>query len=684
MINFQRDKLAGQVFGAPFIGSFQQHNGPNVRFPMDFLGTTTGIYFWSKENSGEEDLKLLAAAWNEVRANAAGRYRFVSVNMDNLPDFGESILRKHQLDWPALQLPEGQDSPIYRAYVRRDTPTILTVSPTGYAAMYLSGSRSDRTYERRLQSMLARTWANAVYSSQLQSVCVGEFLVMSADEEFDPTAPPEWKASGSPDSAVRNRLPNHATSVPADKLRAIQACFLDPPLRYRTPRDQIVASYEQADALCRASIAAHPQAPNLWIVRNRRIIALMGLWKTLGDQEHFAAAVAEARTVLEEGCPPGTDVVPRLCLAREAIRAGETDTKTIIHNFPQVTSGQASSPALAATALLALDAGDRKLHEQYRREFLDNYADTSAMWAATAFLLDRYQRYWMYHPPFVAGWTYGRRQGHFLAIGRPDDAVRSIEFELKTLEDETLRFPADASGKWTIIEFRLDAEASPHLQRYGTFVNDRPFDDVRQITAILDEDVTVVRAAYAKRLEEQAKRKQVFDHFEIAVVPDGIKNPLTKKLGILSEDTRPNILILRPDGTIATFLSGLSMSAQSGNVLQNVIQWHDEQVVDDALAKGDLDKAKRLAFALAPVEKPAAEGGKKQSPQKISVPHRRSRAKVYLALGDLQAAYADAEQAYLEVNSKAGYISMRTAELDETEKLKATILSALEQSQSNK
>ena len=32
----------------------------------------------------------------------------------------------------------------------------------------------------------------------------------------------------------------------------------------------------------------------------------------------------------------------------------------------------------------------------------------------------------MYQPPFVAGWTYGRRQGHFLAIGTPEAVFRCV------------------------------------------------------------------------------------------------------------------------------------------------------------------------------------------------------------------------------------------------------------------
>ena len=671
LINFQREKLAGQVFGAPFIGAFERGDGKVVRFPMDFLGTTTVLYCWSKEGDGLEDLKALAVDWKKakVELKAAGRFQIVSMNMDDLPDAGESILREQGLDWQALKMPGGAENPIYQTYVKRDTPTILIVSPTGYVALYQSGGRSDRTYERRLQSMMASMWTRPDYSSQLQSIFAGEFLVMQPDVEFDPAAPPEHKALAPGDST---KLPRTAASVPEDKLRAIQACFVDPPLRYQTPHDQVIANYEKADSLCRAAIAAHPQASDLWIVRNRRITALIGLWKTRGDQEAFAAAVAEAKIVVEGSYTPGTDVVARLCLAREALRAEDADPKAIIKDFIKAAGGeQTSGPARLAASLLALDIGDRLLHDQYRRTFLDKHAEDPTMWTATAFLLERYHRYWMYHPPFTAGWTYGRRQGHFLAIGTPEDAKRTFKTELKTLDGETVKIPESSDGKWTVISFVPTAAGNGYLQRYATPVAGRPFDDVNLIAAVLDDDADAAR----KLLGE----KKTPDAFPTLLVPGGLKNPIVRKLGILAEDTKPNILMLRPDGSIAIALSGLTMSAQKGYVIQNVIELHDEKMVDEALARGDLDEAKRLAFAYAPVEEPTPPGEKKKKPAKISVPHLRSRAKVYLAMGDPKVAYADAEQVYLAVNIAAGYISMRTDELEETEALKATILTALKQ-----
>lgn len=658
LINFQREKLAGQVFGAPFIGTFERADGKSVRFPMDFLGMTTAIYCWSTEGDGEEDLKALAEAWKKamLEMEAAGRFQFVSMNMDNLPDAGESILRGLGLDWQALKMPGGQDNPIYQTYVKRDTPTILLMSPTGYVALYQSGGRSDRTYERRLQSMMSSQWAKPRYSSQLQSVFAGEFLVV------DPRGNQE-----SPDKSPRT-----AASLPEDQLRAIRACFIDPPLRYRTPQSEVIANYEKADALCLALIESHPEAPDLWIVRNQRITALMGLWKARGDQEAFAKAVADAKVAVAGRHPPGADVVARLCLARQKLRAVDAAPKAIIAKFIESLGGaEASGPALASASLLALDTGDRLLHDRYRRAFLDDHANDPAMWTATAFLLDRYHRYWQYQPPFMAGWTYGRRQGHFLGIGSPEDAQRTFQAGLQTLDGETVQIPESSEGKWNVISFVPTAAGNGYLQRYAVPVMERPFDDVNLIAAVLDDDADAAR----KLLAEKKKP----DSFPTFLVPGGIENPIVRQLGILAEDTRPNILILRPDGSIAIMLSGLTMSAQKGLVIQNVIEFYDEKLVDDALARGDLEEARRLAFAHAPIEQVRpADAPRNWKPKEISVPHLRSRAKVYLAMGDPKAAYADAEEAFLAVNIAAGYISMRTDELEETEALKASIAAALE------
>ena len=202
------------------------------------------------------------------------------------------------------------------------------------------------------------------------------------------------------------------------------------------------------------------------------------------------------------------------------------------------------------------------------------------------------------------------------------------------------------------------------------------------IAAVLDDDADA--AGKLLKEKEEKKRTKGPDTYSSLLLPGGLQNPIVRKLGILTDEEKPkiNILMLRPDGSIAVALSGLTMSAQKGSVIQNVIEFHDENLVDAALAQDDLDEAKRLAFAHAPVEqRPPPDAPRNWKPKKLSVPHLRSRAKVYLAMGDLKAASVDAEQAYLAVNIQAGYISMRTDELEETEALKATILTALKQAE---
>lgn len=680
MIKFQREKLAGQVFGAPFIGVFERPGGGEMRFPMDTLGQTTAVFFWSKDNGGVEHLKELAAVWQTKKQEAAGRLTFVSINLDELPDAGESILREQGLDWPALRLEGGRDSDVYQAYARRD-PAIISVSTSGYAALFMAGGNSDTNgYERWLNSSLARNWTQPRYTGQFQSLLAGEFLILDPRGTFDPALPPELAALSS-DSEKQPALATTDKSVPAETLRAIQACFIAPPMRYRTPFDEVRANYEKAEALCREAIAAHPEAPNLWVVRNRRVVALMGLWKLTADNTYLDRAAAEAQAALDAGMPAGTDTAARLCLARQALHAKEADAVAIIEAFAPLGAEQSSGPRLAAAALLAMEVGDRRLHERYRQAVIDDYIDHPMLWTASAFMLDRYHRYWLYHPPFVAGWTYGRRQGHFLAIGTPDDAERSFQAEFTTLDGQVIKLPDASGGKWTVVSFASPSPSGKdgevryttghdYLSRYGAnYAATRPVEDVNLIAAVVGEDASAVQQALEARKTPYP--------FPTVMVPGGLSNPSVNRLGLLAEDERPNLVILRPDGGIAAVLSGLTMSAQNGNVVENVIEWHDEQAVDAALARGDLGEAKRLAFTFAPVEDPAAADPKKR-PKVISVPHRRSRLKVYMAMQDWPSAMADAEEVYLEVHRKAGWLSMRTDELDEIERLKAEVERRLE------
>ncbi|MGB1927626.1 MAG: hypothetical protein ACPHL6_13890, partial [Rubripirellula sp.] len=324
----------------------------------------------------------------------------------------------------------------------------------------MSGStRPSKGWERLFQSALARSWTRKEYTSQVLSLLTGEFLVIDPSEPFNPSAPPEWKAAIAGLNTHASLPPRTDQSVPVQKLNEIQDCFVKPPIRHQLTSKVIKENYSNAVKRCNQVIKDYPKASDLWMVRNRLIVALLGLWKIDGKREHFDLAIKEADSAIQAGYPQGTDIVARFCQVRETLRRPDTDPSQVIRDFVKSSTGKSATISTNALAsLLALEIGDRKLHEQYRRKSLDQYAEVPILWNASAILLDRYHRYWLYHPPFTAGWTYGRRQGHFLATGVPEDANRKIDLELNTLEGKTIKIPEYSSGKWTIIEFQTDAQ----------------------------------------------------------------------------------------------------------------------------------------------------------------------------------------------------------------------------------
>ncbi len=698
MIAFQRDKLGGQVLGAPFPGVFKRSDGKMVRLPMDALGRSTMLLFWSKDNGGEDLLKGIAAAALEKKDELNGRLELISFNLDNLPDAGESFIRGLGVNWQVLHLPGGKQNPIYNAFVRED-PRILTMSPTGYTALIMSGSgratkaQSDGTpaYGHMLGSSLARSWTEPNYVMQLSSLFVGDFLVFDPEGKLDPTRPPELKASAKGEKP--QPLARVATSVPEEALRAIQDSFVAPPLRYRLSQADARASYGKAVDLCRKAIKDHPTAPDLWIVRNRLIIALMGLWKTDADLGKFQEAVTEAKTAITAGYPPGCDVVARFCIARDALRDPAANPQAVISKLvTENGGGKASGAVLSVAALLSLDVADRRSFEDYRKAILKNHTEYPMMWTFTAFLLDRHHSYWLFQVPFTAGWSYARREGYFQTKGDTEEARRILRTELNTGEGKSLRIPEDLDSQWTAIVFAKPAPwnskrddglpPSPKslLKSFTQFAASRPAGDVRVLLALLGGDVESTRAG----LDDPKNPKNKVD-CPILTIPGGMDSPLIHRLGVLSEDSEINSVLVNKDGRIALMASGLlNQGRHDGAAIHNVIMREDEKAISAALDRGGIQAAKDKIFTLAPPFDPNAvdaKGRKLPKPPAISLAHLRARARVYMALKEWDKALADAEEVVQRQLGTDGGMSLRTDELDASEALRNTITELRAQSE---
>jgi len=686
MISFQRDKLGGQVFGAPFTGTFKRSDGKMLRFPMDGLGRSTMFIFWSGKDGEETLLKGLADAYLERKEELAGRLEIISFNLDQLPDAGESIIRGLGVDWQVLHFPDGRENPIYNAYVRSD-PRTLTMNPTGYTALIMSGSTRKKAnsdgepdYGRMFHSTLARQWTQPRYVEQISSLLAGDFLVLDPDGGIDPTRPPELKALNSD----RKPLVRTDASVPVETLSAIQDRFVPPPLRYRLTHTEARTSYSEAIALCRMAIADNPDAPDLWIVRNRLMVALLGLWKTDADLGKLEAAIAEAKTALAAGFPEGCDVIARFCLSREALRQPEADSRAIINAMVADSTGDSvSGQALAAAALLSLEVADRKRFEDYRAMIIKDHTETPMMWTFSSFLLDRYHSYWLFQVPFTAGWSYGRRENYYTNLGEAEEARRMLNTELQAVDGKTLRIPEDLDSEYTMIYFANPAPwsnerddglpPSPErtIKKLMDFAAARPDGDVKILLASFGEDPAAMHA------ELLASRSNL--DCPVYSIPGGITNPLVHRLGILSEDNSFNSVLIKKDGRILSVVSGLV--GKSDSTLAKVVTSQDEEFVNTALEKGENEKAKEYIMAIAPPFDPEAvdEKGRKLKKPEISLPHLRARANVYLALGEIDLALADAEEVVQRQIGTDGGMSLRTDELDESEALRDRILQKQEE-----
>ncbi|MDX1581182.1 MAG: hypothetical protein R3360_06115, partial [Alphaproteobacteria bacterium] len=426
-------------------------------YPMDGLGHSLMVVFWSKEDlHALQYIADLAAAEKTGQDRIDGRLELISVNLDELPDAGESIIRKLGADWPCLHFPGGRDNPMYDAYVRVD-PLNMRVAPTGQTAMMMRESRDkpepltdtqlkdvlktikpSEDFERQNESFrrtLIRSWSRDDYALHVSALVSGDFLIFDP-EGFDPTRPPELKAAAK--GGKLKPLKRSPDFVPEDTLKAIQSCLIAPPQRYQVKSAEIRAAYRKMSELSRKAIADHPDAPDLWIVRNRLIIAELGLWKTDFHPKHFEAAVAESKAALAAGYPKGCDVIARFTLARQGLRDPVANEGEIIDAYVAGQGGEsAAGPVFATASLLALDVADEARFQKFRDAIIKDHTEQPMMWLYSSFLLSRYHDYWMFRIPFTAGWSFGRRLKYEMNKGELEEAVRHLKVELPTMDGKT-------------------------------------------------------------------------------------------------------------------------------------------------------------------------------------------------------------------------------------------------------
>jgi tetratricopeptide (TPR) repeat protein len=610
VIEFRRKHLGLGRLDVVFAGTFTRADGVTLRFPADLMGRQSVMVFWSRQTPGfEVYLKLI----KEQEDQFPDRFEVFSFNVDELPDAGASTLEDLDLNWMVMRLPGGKKSQAYQTYAVKD-PVGVLVNAYGHALLeptLLKAAEEAKLGVRGLlsaMSTLNRRLDDARYLSQLQSLLVGDVLVTEPDDRLDAALPPELKMApiGSGKDA-NTKLVRTVGSVPTEILHAIQKCFTPAPFRYRLTTAEALANYEKAEKLCGEAVRKHPAAPDLWIVRNRRIIALLGMWNLAGEPKYLEQAVQEARTSLAAKRPPGADTVPYFCLAREALRRGDSKPESVIQDLIKKTGGaEAPCSAHAAATILALNANARDLHDRYCAPLLAALdGGNPVLWPMVSFLRDRVYSYRLMKGNYLHNERESVR-GYMINHGADPMTELLPTVTLKALDGRTLTLPQDTNGKLTLLVF-VEPSAEPdaefpidvgegedkkphhHYLQFACDLADRHVNkDVTTIVAFLSED--------AQRINALMKTRELTS--QAAIVPGGLANPMVRRLGVLSADRIPNVFLLRRDGSIVWRTSGLPYGDSEKFVNLLAAKVHIEtcemETAYEALNKGDFKEAARI------------------------------------------------------------------------------------------
>jgi len=628
-----------------FTGTYSRTDGTSITFPIDGMGHTSVLVFWSEETP---DLAERLALIKDLQSRFPGWFDVFSFNVDELGDAGEKALKAMGLDWTALKLPDGRKSQTYRVVAKQD-PIAVRVNAHGHA--FLPSTLIDTlTAEMSMEQNLD----DPRYLAQLQSLSVGDFLVTET-------------SAGDGSSSVDG-------AVPSETLDAIQACFSSPPFRYRLSRKEALASYAKAEELCREAIVKFPKAPNLWSVRNRRMIALLGMWELAHGPKHLASASREARIALAGALPRGADVAARFCLAKDALRKGERPAHLVLSEFIEASGGdKASSSAYAAAAVLAMDANAVDQFAIYRAKLLESDAVATALWPVTSFLLDQNHSFRLFQANYYMPPSLARRivraklRSNAAALDRTSGFTEPLNGELEALDGAKLSLPQVTDGKLTLLMFVEPPAVPPEggSVEYPTPIYGATKEDKRgrkiETKGAMQHAFELADQHVHKRLqviaaflsEDRARVEALMEKHEwpcrAVLVPGGLRNPLVRRLGVLSADRVPNIVLLRPDGTIAWRLSGIvhpQLRSEGTGELIHVIARGMKGHVNAfemessirAFEKGELEESVRLFSG--PFPPPA-----RPSPDEWTAPRLHGRALTYMKQKNWEAALADLDAA---------------------------------------
>jgi tetratricopeptide (TPR) repeat protein len=350
----------------------------------------------------------------------------------------------------------------------------------------------------------------------------------------------------------------------------------------------------------------------------------------------------------------------------------------VLEAFIKATGGdKAPATAIAAAALLAMDANDRDFHAKYREALLKLDNNNPALWPVFSFLRDRHHTYRAFHATYSRfGFSRAERHANYRnvsALDEPADTSRVIKTDLTTLDGKKINLPQATDGKMTFVAF-MELPADEESETTQNTLMEQMMDKVDRHETKGIKVIAAFLSNETDRISALVKKNEWT--CQVAMVPNGIDNPLVVQLGILSADITPNIFLLRPDGSISWSVSGLTYPIQ-GTRMSSAIRYGLEAHIDvlqmevakSALDQGDFKKAVKLfSEVLAP---------KKRKGDWWATFRFYSRGRAHVGLKNWEDALADIDTA-IDAHQTFAFGKVHRCELHkEMELYKADILDKL-------
>jgi hypothetical protein len=378
VVTFLKDRFGVHAGGKTINALLNRPDGGTWRLPMDVIGRPTTVAFWATEVE-HFDLKMRVV--KDVHRSAEPDTFLLGINLDTKRDKAVRAARRLGLDFPQVYRGRGVEDPVFLLFGKAKVPSISYLKPDGVSADSVE-QRDDLGWACPRDSEPAAPAITFLRS--------GEFLVTRPVGPTDVTAPPEL---GPPDLAGAAMKALGGPRVPVKTLRAIQECFTVPPRRYRLggpttgrydrpSREKVEHLYATAVARCEQALADHPDAADLFLVRNRLMVALVGLSAIRTDPSLTKRAAQIAEQVLKSDVPDGANLIADLCATRWRLRE-EMDVEKVNDTLQAFinrhSTGDRKPLAMACATMLAMELGSHSLLDSLVRELESSYRYVQAV-----------------------------------------------------------------------------------------------------------------------------------------------------------------------------------------------------------------------------------------------------------------------------------------------------------------